>query len=223
LDRKFSALVFGGTGATGSFVVKNLLKNDNCSLVVVFTRKPALKSLNNKKIKNIVLDSFLDLTETVDLWKDIDVVFNCIGTTRSRAGGAIPFIEIEYGISLEIARMAEKENIEYMSLVSAQGANHNSIAVNFIHPLLYINTMGRKEQTIVKDYKFKCATIFKPGMLIRLQKKTPYFEKISEFFNFGLRVDMLANAMVNEFELNFNQNNKGIFYYTGNEAIKKLT
>ena len=83
--------------------------------------------------------------------------------------------------------------------------------------------MGKKEQTIVKDHKFKCATIFKPGMLIRLQKETLFFEKISEFFNFGLRVDMLANAMVNEFELNFNQNNKGIHYYIGNEAIKKLT
>lgn len=223
MNRKFNALVFGGTGATGSFVVKNLLQNDNCSSVVVFSRKPVLKGLNNKKIKNIILDSFLDLSRTEDSWNNIDVVFNCIGTTRSRAGGAIPFIEIEYGISLEIARMAERENIEYISLVSAQGANHNSFAVNFIHPLLYIKTMGRKEQTIVKDHKFKCATIFKPGMLIRLQKETPFFEKISEFFNFGLRVDMLANAMVNEFELNFNQNNKGIHYYTGNEAIKKLT
>jgi len=223
MNKHFKAMVFGGTGATGSKLVNILLNKDNCNSVTVIGRKKISDDLHSHKIKNVTLDSLSDLSITSDCWKDIDVVFNCIGTTRSRAGGAIPFIEIEYGISLEIARMAERENIEYISLVSAQGANHNSFAVNFIHPLLYIKTMGRKEQTIVKDHKFKCATIFKPGMLIRLQKETPFFEKISEFFNFGLRVDMLANAMVNEFELNFNQNNKGIHYYTGNEAIKKLT
>ena len=85
-------------------------------------------------------------------WKNHDIFFNCIGTTKKKAGGPDQFYEIEYGISNEAARVASKSNIQHASLISAGGANHNLWAKKWIHPLFYIKTMGKKEQTIVSNF-----------------------------------------------------------------------
>ena len=102
----FKAIIVGSTGATGRQLLDQLLKNPNCELVTSVGRKSALDGEKNDKLKDIVIDSLADLSSTKDSWKGNDVFFNCIGTTRQRAGSAKEFIHIEAGISNEAARMA---------------------------------------------------------------------------------------------------------------------
>ena len=88
------AVVIGGTGATGQQLIKQLLANDKWEQITSIGRKPVLNGKGHDKLQDIVLETLYDLSSTEELWKGHDVFFNCIGTTRKRAGSAKKFIEI---------------------------------------------------------------------------------------------------------------------------------
>ena len=217
----FKAIIIGGTGATGKQLLNQLIRNQNCDLVTSIGRRPVLDGEKNKKLVDIVVESLFKLTSTEKYWKDNDVFFNCIGTTRQRAGGAKEFINIESGISNEAAKMAADAKIPHASLISAKGANHKIWAKDWIQPLLYMKTIGQKEQTIISNFSFNSVSIFKPGMLIRLRGKESWFENFSELKGFGLRVDTLASAMIHDAErVKLGLAVKSPQYFIGNNDIK---
>ena len=217
----FKAIIIGGTGATGRQLLNQLMQNQNCELVTSIGRKPVLDGAKNDKLVDIVVKSLADLSSTEKSWDGNDVFFNCIGTTRQRAGGAKEFIHIEAGISNEAAKMASNAKIHHASLVSAKGANHTTWAKDWIHPLLYMRTMGQKEQTILSNFSFNHVSIFKPGMLIRLQGKQTWFESFSESKSFGLRVDTLASAMIrNAEQVKLGPVEKSPQFFIGNDHIQ---
>ena len=218
---RFKAIIIGGTGATGKQLLNQLLNNHNCKLVTSIGRRPVFDGKKNDKLMDIVIESLFKLSSTEEYWKNNDVFFNCIGTTRHRAGGAREFINIELGISNEAAKMAANANIPHASLISAKGANHKLWAKDWIHPLLYIKTIGQKEQTIISNFSFNRVSIFKPGMLIRLQGEQTWLEQLSESKGFGLRVDTLASAMICDAErVKFDPAQDSPQFYIGNESIK---
>ena len=216
------AVVIGGTGATGCQLIKQLLKSDNWQQVTSIGRKPILNGQNHDKLQDIVIDSLHNMSSTKEIWKGHDVFFNCIGTTRKRAGSAKKFIEIEAGISMAAAKIASHAKISHASVVSASGANHNQWAKDWIHPLLYIRTIGQKEQTVIKN-KFDRVSIFRPGMLIRLVDNETWIERIMKSKGLGLRVDDLASAMIYDAENKNEISEKdSSVTYLGNENIKTL-
>jgi nucleoside-diphosphate-sugar epimerase len=217
----FKAIIIGATGATGKQLLNQLIQNENCELVTSIGRKPVLDGDKNDKLVDIVVESLFNLSSTEKSWEGNDVFFNCIGTTRQRAGGAKEFIHIEAGISNEAAKMASNAKIHHASLVSAKGANHTTWAKDWIHPLLYMRTMGQKEQTILSNFSFNHVSIFKPGMLIRLQGKQTWFESFSESKGFGLRVDTLASAMIrNAEQVKLGSVEKSPQFFIGNDDIQ---
>ena len=217
----FKAIIIGGTGATGKQLLNQLIRNQNCDLVTSIGRRPVLDGEKNKKLVDIVVESLFKLTSTEKYWRDNDVFFNCIGTTRQRAGGAKEFINIESGISNEAAKMAADAKIPHASLISAKGANHKIWAKNWIHTLLYLKTLGQKEQSIISKFSFNNVSIFKPGMLIRLKGKKTWFEDFSDKKGFGLRVDTLASAMIYDAErVNLGLVEKSHQFFIGNNHIK---
>ena len=219
----FKAIIIGGTGATGKQLLNQLMQNQNCELVTSIGRKSVLDGAKNDKLVDIVVESLANLSSTEKSWEGNDVFFNCIGTTRQRAGGAKEFIHIEAGISNEAAKMASNAKIHHASLVSAKGANHTTWAKDWIHPLLYMRTMGQKEQTILSNFSFNHVSIFKPGMLIRLQGKQTWFESFSESKGFGLRVDTLASAMIrNAEQVKRGSVEKSPQFFIGNDHIQSF-
>ncbi len=217
----FKAIIIGGTGATGKQLLNQLIRDKNCELITSIGRRPVLDGEKNDKLVDIVVESLFELVSTEKYWNDNDVFFNCIGTTRQRAGGSKEFINIEFGISNEAAKMAANAKIPHASLISAKGANHKIWAKDWIHPLLYMKTIGQKEQTIISNFSFNSVSIFKPGMLIRLQGKQTRFEEFIELKGFGLRVDILASAMIHDAErVNLGLVKESPQYFIGNNLIK---
>jgi len=217
----FKAIIIGGTGATGKQLLNRLISNQKCDLITSIGRRPALDGEKNDKLVDVVVESLSNLSSTEKYWQDNDVFFNCIGTTRQRAGGAKEFINIESGISNEAAKMAANANIPHASLISSKGANHKIWAKNWIQPLLYMKTIGQKEQTVISNFFFNRVSIFKPGMLIRLQGKETWLEYFFESKGLGLRVDTLASAMIHDAErVKFGLVEKSPQFFIGNNYIK---
>jgi len=216
------AVVIGGTGATGQMLIKQLLENNRWGQITSIGRKPVLNGKSHDKLQDIIIESLYDLSSTEKFWEGNDVFFNCIGTTRKRAGSAKDFIKVEVGISMEAAKIASYAKISHASVISASGANHNQWAKDWIHPLLYIRTIGQKEQTLIKN-AFDSVSIFRPGMLIRLVDNGTWIERIMKSKGLGLRVDNLASAMIYDAE---NKNKLSGKYssvaYLSNKNIKAL-
>ena len=217
------AIIIGGTGATGRQLLSQLLDNDRFTKITSVGRRPALNGKENDKLTNVIVDTMEDLSSTEQHWQDNDVFFNCIGTTRQKAGGAKGFVAIELGFSREAARMASLAKISHAALISAGGANHKAWAVEWLHPLLYTKTMGQKEETVVTEYDFKTVSIFKPGMLIRLMDEKEWYDGITEKLGIGLRVDILAKSMMRDAEeAELRKEGMKVQAYTGNSVITKL-
>ncbi len=216
------AIVIGGTGATGQQLIKQLLENDKWGQITSIGRKPVLNGKSHVKLQDILIKSLEDLSSTKKIWEGNDVFFNCIGTTRKRAGSAKDFIKVEAGISMEAAKIASNAQISHASVISASGANHNQWAKDWIHPLLYIRTIGQKEQALIKNI-FDRVSIFRPGMLIRLVDNESWVERIMKSKGLGLRVDDLASAMIYDAENKTKLSEKySSVAYLSNKNIKEL-
>ncbi len=199
-----SAILIGATGATGSQVLKKLLASSEWGKVTTFGRRAMEDVEAAPKWSHHVVDFDKDLNvddeKVVSLFKGHDIVFNCIGTTRGQAGGADPFYKIEVEYTQKIASLASKAGIKQFSVVSAQGANPHQYYVKWIHPLLYVYTLGMKEEVIkAVEPPFQRVSIFRPGMLNRLKEDRTAEIIINRLFG-GLRVDDLAAAIVRDAE-----------------------
>ena len=219
--KKNRGIIIGATGATGSKLVKLLLKSDKWEKVTTISRKPVLEGKSNEKLNEVIINSFDQLDQTFNNWKGHDSFFNCIGTTRKIAGGAKQFVDIEYGISLMSAQLANKAHIPNASVISASGANPDGFSVDWIHPLLYAKTIGLKEQTLTRHYNFNNVSIFRPGMLMRYYDETSALQQFFNDSNIGLPVSLLASAIKRDSEAVLEQSNKTeSIVYSGNNCIK---
>ena len=100
--KKKIAVVFGGTGLTGSWLLKQIINDHFFEKIIVITRKKiATKNLN---ITNKVID-FSKEKEIQDCIIKDAVVFSCIGTTQSQVkGNKKRYKEIDFDITLNIAK-----------------------------------------------------------------------------------------------------------------------
>ena len=219
--KKNRGIIVGATGATGSKLVKLLLESDKWEKITTISRKPVLEGNSHKKLNEVIIDSFDKLDKTFDHWKGHESFFNCIGTTRKIAGGAKQFVDIEYGISLKSAELANKAEIPNASVISASGANPDGFSVDWIHPLLYAKTIGLKEETLTRHYNFNNVSIFRPGMLMRYYDETSALQQFFNDSNMGLPVSLLASAIKRDSEAILEQSNKTeSIVYIGNNCIK---
>lgn len=215
------AVIIGGTGATGSQLIQLLLSNNNWERITSIGRRPVNDGKKHTKLRNIIVDSMHDLSSTKKFWEGNDIFFNCIGTTRKIAGGPKQFVSIEAGISHEAAHMAKASGISHASVISASGANHKQWSKDWIPPLLYMKTIGEKEQTVLTHSTFNRVSIFRPGMLIR-QLNNSWTKQVIASLNLGLRVDTLAAAMIRDAESTpVSSDLETPIVYSGNTCIKE--
>jgi uncharacterized protein YbjT (DUF2867 family) len=149
------AIVIGATGATGKFLVQELISSDSYSEVTVLVRKKAF--VEHPKLKQIVVD-FDNLTPYQDEIKG-DVAFSCMGTTLKAAGSKVAQWKIDYDYQYHFAELAEKNNVPIFVLVSAMNAKSDS-------SIFYSKMKGELEEAIVQ-LNFAKTIIFQPGILER--------------------------------------------------------
>lgn len=149
------AIIIGATGATGKDLVNTVLNDPGYSEVAVFVRRPT--GITHPKLTEVVTD-FDNLEEVSDLIHG-DVLFSCLGTTLKAAGSKEKQRHIDYEIPLGFARIARRNGVRKMVLLSAYGASPDS-------NVFYSKLKGELEEEI-KKLAFESLWIFKPGLLLR--------------------------------------------------------
>ena len=119
---------------------------------------------------------FEKLDDYVSAFKDYDVGFCCLGTTRRKAG-AEGFVRVDRDYVLKSAELAKAGGCKHFNLMSSKGADKSS---NF----LYLQIKGEIEDR-VEELNFDRYSIFRPGVLLcDRQESRPGEWLTRKFFGF---------------------------------------
>ena len=163
------AIVFGATGLVGSHLVKILCENDQYKEVLCFNRHSW--KFDHPKYQEITST----LTDLKSVAKHIagDDLFICLGTTIKKAGSKEKFREIDHKLPLEIARIASRNKMQRLLVVSSVGADPESS--NF-----YLRTKGEMEKDMM-ILRIPQKAILRPSMLLGKRKELRLAEETGRY------------------------------------------
>jgi uncharacterized protein YbjT (DUF2867 family) len=162
------ATVIGGTGLTGSALVRQLLADPAITRVISVSRRSS--NVSNPKLKEILV---ADLAELPSIESRIrgDFYFSCLGTTMKAAGSKENFEKVDHDAIVAFAKVAKAHYANSFTFVSAMGANASSM-------FFYNKVKGQTEDDI-KALGLRSLTIFRPTLLVGPRQKARLAEKIA--------------------------------------------
>jgi len=210
-------LLIGATGATGKFVLQNLLRESQITEVVIFVRT----STGNKDLKLTEIVTSFDQLEKFQTKMQADVAISCLGTTLKQAGSKELQWLVDYEYQYQFAQLAKSNNVRQFILLSALGASTNS--------RLFYNKMKGALEDAVKNLNFDRLDILQPSLLIRPNSDRlgeRFSEKILNIFNSfamlksfqPIKVENLGFIIAN---LVF-EKQKGVYIWPLKDLIKRV-
>ena len=217
-----TAVIVGATGATGKFLVQELLLCDEKMVAKVITvgRRPVDGTMLKEEMIDEAASSGRLVQHTIDYeqqlldsskgdgrgssfldhYKGADVVFCVLGTTRGKAGSADKFYRVDHDYVKATAILAAQAGVPHFSLLTSQGATRNmKFYSKWIHPTFYPKTKGDAEVSVLQA-GFPRTSIFRPGLLKRetpLGKRSERFgERVFSKIVPSLHVRDLAQSMI---------------------------
>ncbi len=165
---KLTAIVFGGSGLTGRFLIEHLITDNRYDSIKVFVRKEL--PVYSGKVKQLIFDPVkIDMIQNEISG---DHLFCCIGTTIKDAGSKESFFKTDHDLVEKIAKYGSSNKVRSFVVISSIGAKHDS--GNF-----YLNTKGKMEES-VKTFNFELLAIVRPSMLLGIRSKKRSGEEIGK-------------------------------------------
>ena len=168
------ATLIGGTGLTGSFLIRHLLADPAITKVMSISRK-SLQISNDKLTEVLVSDlAELPLIQSkigTESQIDGDLYFCCLGTTIKAAGSQASFERVDRDAVVAFAKIAQAHDAKSFALVSAMGATANS-------RFFYNQVKGRTEND-VHALGLRSLLIFRPALLVGPRREFRLAEKIA--------------------------------------------
>jgi hypothetical protein len=162
------ATLIGSTGLTGSALLRRLLIEPAITKVISVSRKPL--SISNSKLTQVLVSSLVELPS---IHSDIlgELYFCCLGTTIKNAGSKENFEKVDHDAVVRFARIAKAHDATSLALISAMGANANSM-------FFYNQVKGRTENDL-KGLGLRSLIIFRPALLVGPRHEFRLAERIA--------------------------------------------
>ncbi|SHN79554.1 NAD(P)H-binding [Paenibacillus sp. ov031] len=162
------ALVIGATGLVGGLLVRSLLQNPAYGRIRVLVRRPL--EMEHPKLEQHVVD-WEQLEEQKDLFRDVDDLYCCLGTTIKKAGSQENFRQVDFHYPVKAAKLAKEHGLSQMLVISSMGADAGS-------RVFYSRTKGEMEEALT-DIGFRSLHIFRPSLILGDRKEKRLGEQLA--------------------------------------------
>ena len=161
------ATLIGGTGLTGSSLVRQLLADPAITKVISISRKSL--EISSPKLAEVLISDLAELSSIESKIRG-DLYFCCLGTTIKAAGSKENFKKVDHAAIVAFAKIARAHDAKSFTLVSAMGANANSM-------IFYNRVKGRTEND-VRALGLRSLIIFRPALLVGRRHEFRLAERI---------------------------------------------
>lgn len=163
--------IAGATGLVGQELTNLCLTDKSVEAVFALVRKPVQKK--HLKLQQITID-YDNISEN-DLPNNIDVLFNCLGTTIKKAGSEAAFKKVDFNYVVELATISAIKKVPKFISVSSMGANKNS-------RVFYYRVKGQTEDFLINDSHLENVFIVRPSLLLGKRQEFRLGESVGKFF-----------------------------------------
>lgn len=182
---KKTALIFGASGLVGGFCLDFLLEHSAYKQVVAFVRTPLKKE--HARLQQVKVN--FDRPETFTDQIKGDDIFLCLGTTMAKAGKRSAFYKVDFTYNYEAAKAAAANGVNQLFLVSAVGADKDSI--------FYYNEVKGELEEAIKELPFWAIHIFQPSVLLGERNENRWGEEIAG--KLGKIIDRLTGGLLSKY------------------------
>lgn len=191
-------LITGSTGMIGNELLQLCLQSDQVSKITTLVRK-SISNNNNSKLDTVVIKGFKTYDNNTALFKNIDVVFFCIGVYTGQVPDAV-FKEITVDYAVNCAKLLKEQSPNArFCLLSGAGADRTEKSRTS-----FAKYKGIAENQIVATnlefYTFRPAYIYpvhprkEPNMMYRISRSLyPIIKLFGK--NASIKSTELAKAM----------------------------
>ncbi|MMZ44772.1 hypothetical protein D1872_63560 [compost metagenome] len=152
---KRKAVVVGGTGLVGGYVVRELLVQKEYTRVMVMGRRPL--DIKHPKLEQALIDWEKPQKSTFAL-EGVDDVFCCLGTTMKKAGSKERFRQVDLDYPVLTAQLGKEAGAVQMLAISAMGADPDS-------RVFYNRTKGEAEEALAA-IGLPALHLFRPSLIL---------------------------------------------------------
>lgn len=149
-------LLLGATGLIGRELLEAYLADPKLGEIITITRRP-IERAEHPAWTQIILPNFDDLGHAL-IPDAFDFAVSCLGSTIKQAGSKDNFRKVDLGYNSLFARMVRERKIPRFVLLSAKGANPNS--------MFFYNKIKGELEDAVKALGFPALVIIQPGLLL---------------------------------------------------------
>jgi len=173
-----SIIILGASGLIGHEVLNQALENSQIEQIIILVRKSI--NLKHNKLTEVITD-FKNLSE-INSNVMGEALICCLGTTRKKTPNLQEYKNIDFGLTVEIAKIAKENDVQQVHLISAIGADPKS-------KIFYNKLKGETEQALIK-IDFSQTIIYRPSLLIGKRNEFRFGElvaqKLAPIFDFFL-------------------------------------
>ena len=160
--------IIGASGLIGNEVLQLAMENKEIERITIFVRKSL--HLNNPKLIEVITD-FKNLND-LETKINGDALICCLGTTRKKTPNLEEYKKIDFDLTINLAQIAKKQNIEQVHLISAIGADSKS-------KIFYNRLKGETEVALI-NIGFPQTIIYRPSLLIGKRNEYRFGELLAQ-------------------------------------------
>jgi uncharacterized protein YbjT (DUF2867 family) len=213
-----TALIAGGSGLVGSYLLQELLAATEYDRVVAVGRRPL--ELKHEKLVQVTSE-FAALRELKEPLRGDDA-FCCLGTTIKQAGSRDAFRAVDQGAVLAFAWAAQRGGAKRFFAISSLGAEAQS-------RVFYSRVKGETERAL-GVMNFETLGLFRPSLLLGPRREYRLGERLGAvalalarpFLLGGWRkyraidAEVVARAML---RASFGRGRQGVLTYESDEIV----
>jgi uncharacterized protein YbjT (DUF2867 family) len=173
-----SIIILGASGLIGHAVLNQALENSQIEQIIILVRKSI--NLKHNKLTEVITD-FKNLSE-INSNVMGDALICSLGTTRKKTPNLQEYKNIDFGLTVEIAKIAKENDVQQIHLISAIGADSKS-------NIFYNRLKGETEEAVI-NLQFPETIIYRPSLLIGKRNEFRFGEliaqKLAPIFDFFL-------------------------------------